>query len=250
MTQNTYTPIQDGMDKRVKFVRYTEAKPPPDLAEFVHCLWELKTENLLAEDFQLHAVPDACVNILFNQLDKDIAGITALRTTFEVLTLGKTFHYAGIQLLPGVWQGNPSEIADSFVGTPYSGNLPLIKASEDLAGLKFPEKQVVMTNLVKQLVAEKVIVANPYTAKILSQFDEVKTVTDMARIADLSPRQLQRTLKRSTGLSPHDFLKVLRLQHSFKKDYLASYFDQSHYIHSFKKITGYTPMQYAEKFDV
>ena len=250
MTQNTYTPIQDGMDKRVKFVRYTEAKPPPDLAQFVHCFWELKTENLLAEDFQLHAVPDACVNILFNQLDTDIADITALRTTFEVLNLGKTFHYVGIQLLPGVWQGNPNEIADSFVGTPYAGDLPLIKTSQDLAGLTFPEKQFVMTNLVKQLVTEKVIVANPYTAKILSQFDEVKTVTDMARIADLSPRQLQRTLKRLTGLSPHDFLKVLRLQHSFKTDYLASYFDQSHYIHSFKKITGYTPMRYAEKFDV
>ena len=72
----------------------------------------------------------------------------------------------------------------------------------------------------------------------------------MAEVARLSPRQLQRVLKRSTGFTPHDLLKVLRLQQSFKQHYLETYADQSHFIHSFKKITGYTPAQYYRKFDV
>jgi hypothetical protein len=82
-----YNPIQDGIEKTVGAVRYAEAKPPSHLSGLVHCFWELKTERVLEEDFQLHAVPDACVNILFNQVDTDIAGVTALRTTFEVLNL-------------------------------------------------------------------------------------------------------------------------------------------------------------------
>jgi AraC-like DNA-binding protein len=72
----------------------------------------------------------------------------------------------------------------------------------------------------------------------------------MAGITHLSPRQLQRTLKRTTGFSPHDFLKVLRLQQSLKQYNLDRYTDQSHFIRSFKKITGYTPTEYFRRYDV
>jgi hypothetical protein len=95
-----YSPIRDGIEKIVQSVRYTEAKPPGNLSGLVHCFWELKTDRALSEDFCLHALPDACVNILFNQVDTDIAGVTALRTTYEVLNLGKSFHYVGIQFCP------------------------------------------------------------------------------------------------------------------------------------------------------
>ncbi len=245
-----YSPVQDGIEKTVQSVLYMEAKPPSDLAGLVDCFWELKTDTALPEDFRLHALPDACVNILFNQADTSIAGITALRTTYEVLNLGKTFHYAGIQLLPGVWQDNREEIADSFVGTPYRGSLPLVATSNELATLSFSAKQPVMAALVRRLADEKIIVANPITAKILASIDTIHTVTDMAAITSMSSRQLQRTLKRTTGFSPHDLLKVLRLQQSFGRHYLESYTDQSHFIHSFRKITGYTPAQYFSKFDV
>ena len=71
------------------------------------------------------------MNILFNQADTEVVGVTALRTTYEVLSLGRSFHYVGIQLLPGVRQGNPQEIADQFVGTPYLGALPLLATGDE-----------------------------------------------------------------------------------------------------------------------
>jgi AraC-like DNA-binding protein len=245
-----YSPIQDGIEKTVQSVRYTAAKPPSNLSELVHCFWELKTDTALPDDFCLHALPDACVNILFNQADTNIAGVTALHTTFTVLNLGKTFHYVGIQFLPGVWQGNRDEIVNSFVGTPYLGNLPLIETSRELATLGFSAKQSVLSELVQRLINEKLVVANAVTAKILSNIDAIHTVADMATITGMSPRQLQRTLKRTTGFSPHDLLKVVRLQQSFRQNYLESYTDQSHFIHSFRNITGYTPARYMSKFDV
>jgi len=98
---------------------------------------ELKTETPLDTDFMLHAMPDACVNLLFNQKNSAIAGVTALRTRYTELNLGTSFHYVGIELLPGVWQGNPTEIRNQFVGTPYTGELPLVATGRRMVGLDF-----------------------------------------------------------------------------------------------------------------
>jgi AraC-like DNA-binding protein len=245
-----YSPIQDGIDKRVQSVRYTEAKPPLNLSGLVHCFWELKTVAELSEDFLYHALPDACVNILFNQVDTDIAGVTALRTDAEILNLGKSFHYVGIQFFPGAWQGRKEEIFDSYVGAPYAGSLPLIQTNARLANITFSEKLPYLASLVEWLIGKKLVVINTVPQKILTSLDEISSVADMAALTNLSPRQLQRTLKQTTGFSPHDLLKVLRLQQSFKKHYLELYADQSHFIHSFRKLTGYTPTKYTDKFDV
>jgi AraC-like DNA-binding protein len=245
-----YSPVQDGIDKSVRSLQYSEVQPPRSLAGLVHCFWELRTITDLPDNFHYHALPDACVNILFNQVETDIAGVTALRTKAEVLNLGKSFHYVGIQFYPGVWQGKQEKIFDSYVGTPYLGNLPLIQVSENIKDLNFNSKLSALSDLVEWFLKEELIKRNVLTTRILEQLDRIHTVADMARIAELSPRQLQRELKRTTGFSPHDFLKVLRVQQSFRRHYLELYADQSHYIHSFRKVTGYTPAKYAAKFDV
>ncbi|MEZ5226647.1 MAG: AraC family transcriptional regulator [Acidimicrobiales bacterium] len=88
------------------------------------------------------------------------------------------------------------------------------------------------------------------TAAILTRLDEITSVADMAAVAALSPRQLQRTLKATTGFAPHDLLKVLRIQQSFRRDYLLLFTDQSHFTHSFRHVTGYTPGRFSKTFDV
>lgn len=245
-----YNPVKDGIEKSVRSVTYTEAKPPIHLCELVHCFWELKTDTPLPDDFRYHVLPDACVNFLFNQMDTKIAAITALQTTSKALNLGKDFHYVGIQLLPGVWLGGPDEIMNGLVDKSYKGRLPLVKTNRDLVNMDFLAKQRVLSGLVEKLIDEGLVGPNLVTAKILINIDDIHTVADMASITNMSPRQLQRKLKQDTGFTPHDFLKVLRVQQSFKHNYLDYYADQSHFIHSFRKITGYTPIKYQKKFDV
>lgn len=245
-----YNPVKDGIEKKVKSVTYVEVRPANHLCELVHCFWELKTKTPLPEDFFYHVIPDACVNILLNQVDTKITAVTALHTQSKTLNLGKAFHYVGIQLLPGVWQGSPDEIIRGFVSKTYKGKLPLIKTNNELVHLDFLAKQVVLSRLVEKLIDKKIVAPNIVTSEILKNIDDIHTVADMASIAKMSPRQLQRILKHTTGFSPHDFLKILRLQQSFRQDYLAYYADQSHFIHSFRKITGYTPSKYIKKFDV
>lgn len=245
-----YHPVKDGVAKTTASVVYTEAPPPAALGDLVHCFWELRTETELAENFTLHAMPDACVNLLFNQHDTRIAGVTQLHTTHTSLDLGQSFHYAGIQFFPGVWRGDPDASVDHYVGEPYEGDLPLVEVSRAAAGFDFDGKATVFAEFVEALLDAGLVAPNPVTAAILTNLDEIHSVSDMAEVAALSPRQLQRTLKATTGFAPHDLLKVLRVQHSFRQDYLRSFTDQSHFTHSFRKLTGYTPGQFKKTFDV
>ncbi len=245
-----YDPVKDGVAKTVESVVYTEAQPPVSLGELVHCFWELRTVTDLADDFTLHAMPDACVNLLLNQHDTRIAGVTQLQTSHTTLDLGRSFHYVGIQFFPGVWCGDPNASVDHYVGEPYEGDLALVQVSEAAAKVDFEGKTTVFSEFVATLVDAGLVAPNPVTAAILANLDEIHSVRDMAEVAALSPRQLQRTLKATTGFTPHDLWKVLRVQHSFRKEYLLKFTDQSHFTHSFRKMTGYTPGQFKKTFDV
>lgn len=132
-----YSPVNDEFSVRGAGVRYTELPPTEDLFDVVHCFWELRTLVTLPEDFLYHALADACVNLLFNLIDTEIAGITALQTEAKTLNLGTSFHYVGVQLYPGVWQGDRNEITNRYVSTPYRGALPLVETSRRLIGLAF-----------------------------------------------------------------------------------------------------------------
>ncbi len=245
-----YNPVQKGIEKSVRSVRYTEVEPPVDLSTFVHRFWEIRSERKLNEDFVFHVLPDACIHLVFNLTAPGTAGLTALRTGAEELNLGRSFHFVGARFLPGIWRGGRSEIVRGVVDSPYAGNLPLIEVSRELARKSFSAMQPVLSNLVRQLIAQKLLTDDEVTTCLLANLDEIDSVSDMANAVGMSARQLQRVIRQTTGFSPHDLLKVLRLQKSFVRNYLDFYADQSHYIHSFRRITGYTPKKYAGKFGV
>jgi AraC-like DNA-binding protein len=245
-----YSPVPDGIANRSTAIRYVEAPPPASLLGLVHCFWELRTLEVLQEDLLYHALPDGCVNLLFNQVDARVAGVTALQTTSTVLNLGRSFHYVGIQLFPGVWRGSRDEIMDRYVGEPYRGTLPLLSTNERLVGLGFEDMAGVLSELVGWCVENGYVARNVLTARILARLDAIRSVADMAAAVGLSARQLQRALKQSTGFSPHDFLKVLRVQQSFRQHHLDLYADQSHFIHAFRSATGFTPLRYRKRYGV
>lgn len=245
-----YDPKGNGKEKTVESVQFIEHKPPRHLQGIVHRFLELKTDGALAEDYRFHALPDACAYIVFDQLNPQITGVSKLRASSEEFNLGKTFHFVNIRFLPGVWQSAREPISYSVINTVYAGALPLLEVNRKLGGLTFDDQIPVLVDLVETLMAQKCVASNPVTEKIFQNLDEIASVADMAAATGLSARQLQRTLKRTTGFAPHDFLKVLRLQQSLNGNDTWSYADQSHFIHSFRDATGYTPGKYARKFDV
>lgn len=243
-----YNPKGNGRERAIQAVEFAEAEPPDHLRGVVHRFLHLRANPPLEEDYRFHALPDACTYVVFDQQSPDIAGVTKLSASSEELNLGASFHFINIRFLPGVWQG--AGVAYGQVDQPYEGDLPLREINHRIAGLTFADALPILTTFIEWLVEKGQVVANPITEKIFQNLDDVTSVADMADITDMSARQLQRTLKRTTGFTPHDFLKVLRLQQALKDEPSLTYADQSHFIHSFKKATGYTPGKYAKKFDV
>jgi AraC-like DNA-binding protein len=245
-----YDPKGNGKDRTVQDVHFVEAEPPAHLRGIVHRYLELTTRGSLARDYRFPALPDACTYIVFDQISPEITGVSQLRVASEEFNLGRSFHFMNIRFLPGVWLGTQEPILHGIVDAPYEGALPLADVNAQLVGQPFEQQQLVLTELVETLLESKMLAANPVTTRIFQQLDDISSVADMAQAAGLSARQLQRTLKRTTGFTPHDFLKVLRLQQSLNGADTWSYADQSHFIHSFRRATGYTPRKYSKKFDV
>ena len=245
-----YDPKGNGKDKAVPTVHFDEAEPPGHLRGIVHRFLELKTDGSLKDDYRFHALPDACTYLVFDQLNKSIVGVSKLRAASEEFNLGKTFHFVNIRFLPGVWQDDHEPIAYGLLNKPYHGDLPLLDVNRRLGAQDFSKQQSILVQLVEQLSDKKIVAPNPVTERIFQNLNEIHTVADMAEITEISTRQLQRVLKRTTGFAPHDFLKVIRLQQSLNGNDTWSYADQSHFIHSFKRATGYTPGKYSRKYDV
>ena len=152
-----YDPIKDGVEKSVLDVTYVEAEPPERLSELVHCFWQMRSEHELAENFTLHAMPDACVNLLFDQANAEIAGVTALQTTHTTLDLGRSFHYVGVQFFPGVWHGDLDATIDRYVGDPYEGDLPLVATNKAMLELDFDTQQTHLAQLIDRLAADGLV---------------------------------------------------------------------------------------------
>ena len=245
-----YSPKGNGKDKAVQEVQFVEAEPPSELRGIVHRFLELKTDGTLADDYRFHALPDACTYLVFDLLEAKITGVSKLRAASEEFNLGREFHFVNVRFLPGVWQGNLDDVAYGMVDSQYTGDLPLVEINRELSNKKFADQQQILSELVGFLMERELVAPNPVTEKIFQNLEEIQTVADMAAFSELSTRQLQRTLKKTTGFAPHDFLKVLRLQQALNGDGTWSYADQSHFIHSFRKATGYTPGKYSRKFDV
>jgi len=245
-----YDPKGNSRDKAIRAVQFSELEPPEHLRGIVHRFVELKTAEPLAEDYRFHALPDACVYVVVDQLSRDVAGITRLRASSEELNLGRRFHYINIRFLPGVWQHAKHRVGYGMIDAPYAGALPLLALRRDLSDQCLSDGLPALVRFVENLVEKHLVLANPVTDKIFRKIDDVHSVADMAAVCGLSARHLQRILKQTTGFAPHDFLKVLRLQQSLRGEPSLSYADQSHFIHSFRKATGYTPAKYNQKFDV
>lgn len=244
-----YDPKGNGKDKAVVDVTFTEAKPPEHLRNIVHRYLELRCDGPLPDPYRFHALPDACTYIVFDQNEPRVAGVTKLRIESEEFDLGSSFHFVNIRFLPGVWQFDRQPTALGQVKTAYEGALPLMDTAQALVDQSFSDKQVLLTALVERLVKDKLIMRNSVTETIFRNIEDIHNVADMAELAELSARQLQRVLKATTGFTPHDFLKIIRLQLALSGKE-ASYADQSHFIHSFRRATGYTPGKYTKKFDV
>ena len=97
--------------------------------------------------------------------------------------------------------------------------------------------------------------------KLINQSNGTITVKGLANAACLSHKQHERVFRQFVGLSPKQYLKVIRFQYTLFEHqqhpnesltqlaYSCGYYDLSHMINDFRDLSGITPRQYFMECD-
>ena len=93
---------------------------------------------------------------------------------------------------------------------------------------------------------------------IQNTYERHFSITELARLVNLSPSRVRHLFKRETGLTVHEYLKTIRMKRA--KELLESTFlsvkqivasvgltDASHFVRDFKRTHGVTPRQYRSR---
>jgi AraC-like DNA-binding protein len=90
---------------------------------------------------------------------------------------------------------------------------------------------------------------------IEARFDRDVTLTELAKVAGLSPFHLARVFRAEVGLPPHAYLESVRVREAQRliRDgeslagvaHRVGFVDQSHFTHRFRRLVGVTPGRYA-----
>ncbi|QNR23483.1 AraC family transcriptional regulator [Croceimicrobium hydrocarbonivorans] len=263
--KNLYSPIQPAVKSTQGDLIYLEYKSSEELSDFIYCYWQLKTEKDLSEDFKYRVVSDGCIDLFFNHHKPAESFLMGFCRKYTEFSIGTSFNYIGIRFRPAMFPMlfgiNAKSLSER--DSELKLHLPALAQwiqSEIKADQSF---QTIVDILNTKLKSELNLDSKSYDERflkslaiILERKGYLNTETDLD--TGLSPRHLQRIFNFYIGTTAKSFSNVVRFQHilkanpsrqSLKRDKLyfdLGFYDQAHFIKSFKTFYGVTP---SEAFD-
>lgn len=257
-----YKPIQPTVPQNGNEIFYSEIQPSVELEDFVYCFWQLKTFKKLDEDFTYRVVSDGCIDIFFDMekpFENFVMGFCRKYTDFSI---GKEFNYIGIRFLPSafpvLFDANAKSISNqshelntissdfsNWIGSEIKSNQTLEEVTQIIN-----KKLIQMTEAIKTEVDPRFLNS---LYLIFQQHGYLDVEKDLN--TGLSPRQLRRFFNLYIGTTAKSFCNVVRFQHilnakpsiqSLKNNKLyldIGFFDQAHFIKTFKTFYGVTPSE-------
>ncbi|NIC04840.1 helix-turn-helix domain-containing protein [Billgrantia bachuensis] len=258
----------------LKLERYA---PGAALRPYVQCYWQARWQGGGGKSAGMELLhPDGATGLLFNfgaTLERDgerVHGdcwIDGPKRSTARLAVGTSLDLLGVRFLPGM--------AFPFVGDTLSA-----LAGEGLTpgdALRRLELDALHERLWRTPdLAERLALLDEYLLDRLRHSERVPSGLmaslgwlqrhhgqgSIAALVDELPfgqRRLERLFQRHVGLSPKRYARLLRVAHSrelIKQSgattsltdtaFAVGYFDQSHFIHDFKAVTGFTPGGYLD----
>ena len=237
-------------------MKYGQRAPHPYLQDFVDCYWfvqQKKGESLI--------LPDGCSDIIFKRyLDGSTeVHYVGLQTKARPVVRAEPCQYFGLRFkaygAASLLGGQATELINEAIlldELQLSFNFDL---KEEYSGLQFLlafEKSLITTRYKSNVKFQPIV----SSATNLLKKGEIFTVAQIAKRLGVSRQYLTRIFKNKVGLSPVQYAQSLSaaratrlLRQDKKPDWAAialelGFYDQSHFIASFKKITGSTPETY------
>ena len=260
--KNNFKPIQPSVKADTEHITYIEVKPKKEIANYVYCFWQLKTERELNESFKYRVVSDGCIDIFFDchQVSENfVMGFCKKYTEFDI---GNTFNYIGIRFLPSAFPlifgisaktlSNQSQRLKNTI--PQFSNWIELKMNPSHS---FKKTTQLLNKKLTELVLNNHCNYNCRFFKALELILQKNGFLDTEKDLDtgFSSRQLRRIFNFYIGTTAKSFSNVVRFQYilnskpskkSLKENkfYLdVGFFDQAHFIKNFKTFYGVTPLE-------
>lgn len=250
-------------------------QPSAQLAPYVRMYWSMESSLKPGEQHLQRIVPNGLTEITFyqNNIPESSAQNGSLKSHtqisgqknchFDLVVTGK------IKLFSVLF--NPQGISRFFkipVSELFNQTIPLrfllgarLDEIEDklFEAQTTSEKVMIVERLLLQLLSEKESYKLPGIEGSVQQINAGNIPNHIPKLASdacLSRKQFERNFTELIGISPKQFMRVVRFQRALfiqhnnpdlKLTELAidaGYYDQSHMISEFKQLSGYTPKQY------
>jgi len=250
-------------------------KPSPLLAPYIRQYWYLEMDASEGMQRLERVVPNGFVEMTFHFSDRlmKIAEtcemqpgviISGQKTGFfDVLPTGRT-EMLSVQFYPhstGLFFPFPvSELTDYSLHLADAVGAVARELEEQLHELSSLEERVTH---IERFLLQLLTRSSSYqwnrichSIQLINTSKGIVPVSELADAACLSRKQHEREFKKMVGLSPKQYLKVIRFQAALyvhqqfpgasltELAYRCGYFDQSHMINDFRQLSGITPGQY------
>lgn len=252
-----YQPVQPAAEQEKRPVLYRELLPHAGLLAYVYCYWELKSTGPLTAAYHYRVIADGCIDIYFEPHQPTESYLMGFSNSYTVFPLYGNFHFVGIRFLPGMlpllYRLNAAALTNQ--------SAPLDAICQPLAaflsarfhpGLALGEMKALLDEYLLGWAGKGTITTDSRLfeaiAVILNTGGMIGIEKELA--VGISPRQLRRLFQFYIGDTPKAFSEVIRFQRTLQRMthpgnqrvYLdTGYFDQAHFIKSFKQLYGLTP---------
>jgi len=239
---------------------YLTFLPSPPLSHWIQSFWQL---NVPAGKFCYRSVPDNSVDWIINLNCPDdnfivtpFSSSIVFELTGPVSYFGIRFRLLGHQGLISTPLGEWCGIDDEIKAAEVLPKHVLHAVYESICNpLQFNERCRYLSTILLSAVK------SPDIDSRLARYIRYcyKNITSNISLSDkqcsefgISARHLRRLTQLHLGLLPRDFARILRFQHtlqvmsavSYKAAWTDHYYDQPHFIHEFKRLSGLTPTEF------
>jgi len=244
---------------------YAEQRPPPDLAPWVACFWQMSGES---EGLAHRVLPDGCVDWLIDlqsaHRHRPELQLVGPMSTAQVVPLHGTVDSLGIRLRPGAAGAlrlPVTELLDAVVPAGVlPGAAPQLSSALLAQAAAFPRRAELLASALREQLARLAPRPDPLVRQALAAWTlrsaSLPRVGALARQLGVSERALERRFQRAVGLTPASYRRlarfraVLRLHTSGLRDWATlavtcGFSDQSHLVRDFGALAGLSPTAWA-----
>jgi AraC-like DNA-binding protein len=241
---------------------YNEYIPPASLQSFLDCYWSYVADTATMLSHEKPIIPDGCIDIIFDLNHSAILKSFVVGAMTRPIVNRRT-NLVGVRFKPGMVYPLIKipvyELTDLFVDYFEFVGQEANHLSSLLMDLNSTEHQI---SLLNSIFTKKLSVLNAVETQMLRALNLIQNTGGKTSIKQISGetgwsrQHFTRKCSHYTGLTPKFLNQVIRIkkvikQYKTEKFYNWSqlsvdggYYDQSHMIREFKKITGLTPIKF------